>query len=64
MGKYYEYKGNHIKNCKKHSTITPGSSTKWNPHPDASVERPKKNKISENNQVIDRWQFINKTKML
>ncbi len=43
MRKYYEYKVNrHIKNCKKQSTITPGSSTKWNPHPGASVEKPQR----------------------
>ena len=30
------------KNCKKQSTITPGSSTKWNPHPGASAERPQR----------------------
>ncbi len=40
--KYYEYKGNHIKNCKKQSTITSGSSIKWNPHRDASVESPQR----------------------
>ncbi len=45
MGKYDEYKCN----CKKQSTITPGSSTKWNPHPGASAERPQWIKIGENN---------------